>query len=70
MTALAKLAQVLGLDPFQYLLITIGGILVWTWCTVITDVALTGRGIWLRWTSLVMAGFGALMFAYTARMLQ
>jgi hypothetical protein len=70
LTALAKLAQVLGLDPFQYLLITIGGVLVWTWCTVITDVALTGRGIWLRWGSLVMAGLGALMFAYTARMLQ
>jgi hypothetical protein len=38
LTALAKLAQVLGLDPFQYLLITIGG----SWSDlvhVITDVA-------------------------------
>jgi hypothetical protein len=54
------------LDPFQYLLFTIGGILVWTWYTVVGDVALTGRGIWLRWASLAVAGLGAVMFAYTA----
>jgi hypothetical protein len=67
--ALAQLAQLLGLDPFQYLLLTIAGIIVWTWCSVIGDMALTGRGVWIRWGSLAMAGLGAVMFAYTARLL-
>ena len=31
--------------------------------------ALTGRSIWFRWGSLAMAGLGAVMFAYTARLL-
>jgi hypothetical protein len=65
-TAFAELARLLGLDPFQYVLVTIGGILLWTWCTVISDVALTGRGTWVRWGSLAVAGLGAVMFAYTA----
>ena len=70
MAALAQLAQLLGLDPFQYLLLTIAGIIVWTWCSVIGDMALTGRGVWIRWGSLAMAGLGAVMFAYTARLLK
>jgi hypothetical protein len=69
LTALGELARLLGLDPFQYLLVTISGNLVWAWCTVVSDVALTGRGIWMRWGSLAIAGLGAVMFAYTARLL-
>jgi hypothetical protein len=49
MTALERLAHLLGFDPFTYLIVTIAGIAVWTWCTVIGDFALTGRGVWLRW---------------------
>lgn len=69
LATLTNLAHLLGLDPFQYLLVTLGGIMVWTWCTVISDVALTGRGVWLRWSSLAVACLGAVMFAYTARLL-
>jgi len=69
MTALAQLAHLLGLNPFEYLVITIVGIVTWTWCTAVSDVALTGRGIWLRWGSLAAAALGAVMFAYTARLL-
>lgn len=70
MKALAELAQLVGLDPFHYLIVTMGGILVWAWCTVVGDVALTGRGIWLRWGSLTTAAVGAALFAYTARLLK
>jgi hypothetical protein len=70
LATLGNLAHLLGLDPFQYLLLTVAGIIVWTWCTVIGDVALTGRGVWVRWGAIAMAGLGAVMFAYTARLLQ
>jgi len=69
MTALERLAHLLGFDPFTYLVVTIAGIAVWTWCTVIGDFALTGRGVWLRWGALAMAGLGALLFAHTASLL-
>ena len=70
MATLGNLAQLLGLDPFQYLLLTIAGIIVWTWSSVIGDVALTGRGVWVRWGAIAIASLGAVMFAYTARLLQ
>jgi hypothetical protein len=57
----------LGLDPFAYLVVTILGIIVWTWCSVIGDFAITGRGMWLRRLSLVVAGLGAALFAYGAQ---
>jgi hypothetical protein len=69
MQVLQEIARVLGLDPFEYLVITIGGVIVWTWCSVIGDFALTGRGIWVRWAALALAALGAVMFAYTARRL-
>ncbi len=70
MKALAELAQLIGLDPFHYLMVTMAGLLVWAWCTVVGDVPLTGRGIWLRWGSLSAAALGAVLFAYTARLLE
>jgi len=70
MAFLDVLAARVGLDPFEYLLVTIAGIVVWTWCSVITDVAITGRGVWLRWGSIALAAFGAVMFATTARLLE
>lgn len=63
-------AAQIGLDPFEYLIVTIAGIMVWTWCSVISDVAIDGRGVWLRWGSIALAGFGAVMFAVTARLLE
>jgi hypothetical protein len=63
-------AAQIGLDPFEYLIVTIAGIMVWTWCSVIGDVAIDGRGVWLRWGSIALAGFGAVMFAVTARLLE
>jgi hypothetical protein len=62
-----RILATLGLDPFAYLVVTILGIIVWTWCSVIADFAITGRGLWLRRLSLVAAGFGAVLFAYGAR---
>ncbi|MGH7787655.1 MAG: hypothetical protein ACRERC_12350 [Candidatus Binatia bacterium] len=67
---LGQVAHLVRLDPFEYLLVSIGGVILWTWCSVIGDFALTGRGIWLRWGGLAMAALGAVMFAYTARLLE
>ncbi|MEO8603612.1 MAG: hypothetical protein ABI629_13645 [bacterium] len=69
MPFLEYLAGRIGLDPFEYLLISIGGMFLWIWCSAIGGFALTGRGIWLRWGSIALAFFGAVMFAVTARML-
>lgn len=69
MDVLDHLAGLLGFDPFEYLVVTIIGVIVWTWCSVIGDFALTGRGIWFRWGSLAVAGLGAVLFAHTARLL-
>jgi hypothetical protein len=69
MELLDYLAVHIGLDPFEYLLLTIGGVFVWVWCSAIGDFALTGRGIWIRWGSIALAAFGAVMFAATARLL-
>ena len=60
------LATRLGLDPFDYLVVTIVAVIVWTWCSVIGDFALTGRGVWLRWLSLAVAALGAVLFAHAA----
>ena len=56
----------LGLDPFAYLVVTIGGIIVWVWYSVIADVALDGRIVWVRRLSLVMSVFAAVLFLYGA----
>jgi hypothetical protein len=67
MPLLDQLTARLGVDPFHYLVVTILGIIVWTWYSVIGDFALTGRGIWVRRIALAMALLGAGLFAYTAR---
>lgn len=67
MPFLDRVVTLLDLDPFAYLVVTIFGVLLWTWCNVFGDFALTGRGIWLRWLGLFLAGAGAALFAYTAR---
>lgn len=69
MAILDALHNLLLFDPFEYLVATIIAVIVWTWCSVISDVALTGRGIWLRWSALAVAALGALLFAYTARLI-
>ena len=69
MELIDHLAVLLGFDPFTYLVVTIVGISVWVWCSVVGSVALTGRSLWLRRASLVLAGLGAVLFAYTARTL-
>ena len=56
----------LGIDPFAYLIITIIGIVVWTWYSVIGEFALTGRDLWIRRLSLFAAGSGAVLFTYGA----
>lgn len=70
MELIDRLVGVLGLDPFSYLVVTIIGIAVWVWCSVVGSVALTGRTLWLRRVSLLLAGLGAVLFAYTARTLR
>jgi hypothetical protein len=64
---LEYVAARIGFDPFEYMLVTIAGIFVWIWCSAVADHALTGRGIWIRWGSIALAAFGAVMFATTAR---
>jgi hypothetical protein len=68
--ALERILELLGLDPFAYLVVTIVGIIVWTWCSVIGDFAITGRGLWIRRVSLVAAVLGAALFAEGARSLR
>ena len=69
MVVLDCLVALLGFDPFWYLVVTILAIFVWVWCTAVAGFALTGRGLWLRRGSLVVALLGAVLFAYTARQL-
>jgi hypothetical protein len=69
MVLLDRLVALLRFDPFSYLVVTIFAIFVWVWCTAVTGFALTGRGLWLRRGSLVVALLGAVLFAYTARQL-
>lgn len=69
MALIDRLADLLGFDPFTYLVVTIGGIAVWVWCSVVGSLALTGRTLWLRRGGLVVAALGAVLFAYTARFL-
>ena len=61
-----RVVALLGLSPFAYMVIAVFGLIVWTWCSAIGDFALTGRGIWLRRSGLVITGVGAALFAYTA----
>jgi hypothetical protein len=67
MEAVDRIVVWLDWDPFAYLVVTILGIIVWTWCSVIGDFAITGRGLWLRRLSLAAAVLGAALFAYAAR---
>jgi hypothetical protein len=60
----------LGLDPFAYLVVTILGIIVWVWTSVIGDYALAGPALWVRRLSLVFAGFAAVLFTYGASYLR
>ena len=69
MELLNRVVAELGFDPFTYLVVTVVGIIVWVWCTMVGSVALTGRGILLRRAGLVIAAIGAILFAYTARLL-
>ena len=69
MALLDRLVALLGLNPFSYLVVTVFAILVWVWCTAVGGFALTGRGLWLRRGSLVVAALGAALFTYTARSL-
>jgi hypothetical protein len=69
MELLDRLVALLGFDPFTYLVVTVFGIIVWVWCTVVGSFALTGRGIWVRRASLIVAVLGAALFTYTARTL-
>jgi hypothetical protein len=70
MELLDRLVARLGLDPFTYLVVTVIGIIVWVWCTMVGSFALTGRGLLVRRASLVVAAIGAVLFAYTARSLR
>ena len=67
MQLLARLVDLLGFQPFSYLVVTVFAIFVWVWCTAVGGFALTGRGLWLRRGSLVIAALGAALFTYTAR---
>jgi len=69
MQLLDRLVGLLGFDPFSYLVVTVFAIFVWVWCTAVSGFALTGRGLWLRRGSLVVAALGAALFTYTARTL-
>lgn len=69
MELLDRLVTQLGFDPFTYLVVTVGGIIVWVWCTMVGSFALTGRGILVRRAALVIAAVGAVLFTYTARSL-
>jgi hypothetical protein len=66
---LDRLVGLLGLDPFTYVVLTIVGISVWVWCTVIGDFATTGRGLCVRRLALLVAAAGAVLFWYGARRL-
>ena len=69
MVLLDRLVARLGLNPFSYLAVTVFAIFVWVWCTAVGGFALTGRGLWLRRGSLVVAALGAALFTYAARSL-
>ena len=65
MALLDRAVAVFAVDPFAYLAVTTLAILVWVWCTAVGSLALTGRGLWIRRVALVVAGAGAVLFAYT-----
>ncbi|MFQ5666644.1 MAG: hypothetical protein ACE5I7_09455 [Candidatus Binatia bacterium] len=67
---LDQAATLLALDPFTYLVFTIFGIIVWVWLSMVTSLALTGPGVWVRRGSLLVALAAAVLFAYTARTLK
>ncbi len=69
MELLDRVVALLGSNPFAYLAVAVGGMSVWVWCTMIGSFALTGRAMWIRRASLVVAAFGAVLFIYTARLL-
>ena len=69
MELLDRLVALLGFGPFTYLVVTVGGIAVWVWCSMVGSFALAGRGLLVRRASLVVAACGAALFAYTARTL-
>jgi len=69
MQVLDRTIALLGLDPFTYLVVTIFGIATWVWCNMVGGIVLTGRGLWIRRASLVLAGAGAILFAYSAHTL-
>jgi hypothetical protein len=65
------LVQILGLDPFFYLVTTIAGIAVWIYFTVLADFALSGgRTVWIRRLALAGAAVSALLFFYGAQMIE
>ena len=66
---LDHVVALLGFNPFAYLVVAVGGMSVWVWCTMVGSFALTGRAMWIRRASLVVAVLGAVLFAYTARQL-
>lgn len=66
MPVLDRIVAFLGLDPFSYLVVTILGVAGWILSNVLGNVALTGRGLWLRRASVLVAGLGVVLFTYTA----
>lgn len=62
---LDRVVALYPVDPFAYLVVTIFGVCVWAWSTMVGSEALTGRGLWLRRVALLVAGAGAVLFAYT-----
>ena len=69
MPILDRVLALLGLDPFAYLVVTILGVVVWTYCSTIGDVSLVGRGVWTRRAALVAATAGVVLFTYSVRSL-
>ncbi|HVO24391.1 MAG TPA: hypothetical protein VMW56_12265 [Candidatus Margulisiibacteriota bacterium] len=67
---LDRVVALLGFNPFVYLAVAVGGMSVWVWCTMVGSFALTGRAMWIRRASLVVAVLGAVLFTYTARSLR
>lgn len=67
MWILAEAVDMIGLDPFSYLVISLLACLLWTYCTTVSDFTLTGPGVWIRRGALVVASLGVIFFAYTVR---
>jgi hypothetical protein len=59
----------IGLDPFSYLVVTLLASVLWTYCTTVSDFSLSGPGVWVRRSALLLASLGIILFAYTVHTL-